>query len=254
MANGMSRMIEFYLDCDLILEGFTFLHKVVVSYCMQAVAKQHIYKPVNPYQTQGFPVFNLPVNLAFMALERYIAICNLLQHTEICTLQRTCKAVAVIWLLGIIPSTTNLITTIVVQPASYFKKYIYCTREAFQTAAFQIWVIVIYTYFKIVLEARKAAADKESALKACKTVILHVVQLIFSMGFFLFPVIEYLFMWVTLYIMFHIRFVNYFITMLLPKFLSPLIYGVRDENFKKHLKHYFLCMQYCVQPINRNNF
>ncbi|XP_064413028.1 olfactory receptor 51V1-like [Latimeria chalumnae] len=93
----------------------------------------------------GFPVFNLPVNLAFMALERYIAICNLLQHTEICTLQRTCKAVAIIANVFFVP----------------------------------VWVIVIYTYFKIVLEARKAAADKESALKACKTVILHVVQLIF---------------------------------------------------------------------------
>ncbi|XP_058885594.1 odorant receptor 131-2-like [Acipenser ruthenus] len=107
-------------------------------------------------------------------------------------------------------------------------------------------------YIKIMLTARKAASDKSSASKGQRTVLLHGVQLILSMSFFIYPLTEYFLVGQPLEVMRHVLFFNYYVTLVLPKCLTPLIYGVRDENFKRHLKQYLCLCAKKVQPLGSN--
>ncbi|KAF3855740.1 hypothetical protein F7725_016463 [Dissostichus mawsoni] len=58
-----------------------------------------------------------PLNLAVMALERYIAIC---------TMQRAHLLIALIWLVSFIPAFTDIIIILITQPLSVFSKPVLC--------------------------------------------------------------------------------------------------------------------------------
>ncbi|KAK6486218.1 olfactory receptor 4K14-like [Huso huso] len=209
---------------------------------------------------------NTPLNLAVMSLERYVAICFPLHHVQLCTVNRGYIAVALVWLIGILPGISDISIAYTYGPPGYFQGYFDCRRSlfiilpsqnikqlVFNTVYFtSIWAVVIYTYLQILITARKATSDKSSASKGQRTILLHGVQLILSMSFFIFPLTEYLFQGQTLLPMRHVRFFNYYVTMVLPRCLTPLIYGVRDENFKKHLKVYLSSCRKKVQPLQSN--
>ncbi len=38
-----------------------------------------------------------------------------------------------------------------------------------------------------------------------------------------------------------ISFFNYLLTNIVPRLLTPLIYGVRDKHFSNHMKRFYLC-------------
>ncbi|KAK6486220.1 olfactory receptor 4K14-like [Huso huso] len=209
---------------------------------------------------------NTPLNLAVMSLERYVAICFPLHHVQLCTVNRGYIAIALIWLIGILPTLSDISIAYTYGPPGYFQGYFNCRLSVFMILPSQnikqlvfntvyfssIWAVVIYTYLQILITARKATSDKSSASKGQRTILLHGVQLILSMSFFIYPLTEYLFQGQTLLPMRHVRFFNYYVTMVLPRCLTPLIYGVRDENFKKHLKVYLSSCRKKVQPLQSN--
>ncbi|KAK6486219.1 olfactory receptor 4K14-like, partial [Huso huso] len=209
---------------------------------------------------------NTPLNLAVMSLERYVAICFPLHHVQLCTVNRGYIALALIWLMGILPSISDISIAYTYGPPGYFQGYFNCKRSLFMILPSQstkqaalnavyfssIWAVVIYTYIKIMLTAKKAASDKSSASKGQRTVLLHGVQLILSMSFFIYPLTEYFLVGQPLEVMRHVLFFNYYVTLVLPKCLTPLIYGVRDENFKRHLKQYLCLCAKKVQPLRSN--
>ena len=49
-----------------------------------------------------------PLNLAFMSLERYLAICFPLRYPQIATIRRTEVTIAVVWIMGSINSLIEL--------------------------------------------------------------------------------------------------------------------------------------------------
>ncbi|KAJ8358578.1 hypothetical protein SKAU_G00151030 [Synaphobranchus kaupii] len=51
---------------------------------------------------------NTPLNLAGMAIERYIAICDPLHHAQVCTVHRTYIAIGVSWGVGAVPAMSDL--------------------------------------------------------------------------------------------------------------------------------------------------
>ncbi|KAF3855741.1 hypothetical protein F7725_016464 [Dissostichus mawsoni] len=69
---------------------------------------------------------NSPLNLAVMALERYIAVCLPLHHVQICTVQRAHLLIALIWLVSFIPAFTDIIIILITQPLSVFSKTVIC--------------------------------------------------------------------------------------------------------------------------------
>ncbi|XP_075449354.1 odorant receptor 131-2-like [Ascaphus truei] len=199
-----------------------------------------------------------PYNLAVMALERYVAICYPLRHAQLCTPQRSHVAIAIIWAVGLIPNVADLIALSSSVETKYFSLNVICSRATFIKTPVQntmrslthiitftlVGLIIVYTYIRIMLIARKISSGKSSAFKAGKTVMLHAFQLLLCMTAFSYPITEaYLKNYISL-----LATLNFLLFMCLPRFLSPLIYGIRDEVFRVYIKRYILCNTLKIDP------
>uniref|UniRef100_A0A4W5KVV4 G-protein coupled receptors family 1 profile domain-containing protein n=1 Tax=Hucho hucho TaxID=62062 RepID=A0A4W5KVV4_9TELE len=178
---------------------------------------------------------NAPLNLAVMSLERYTAICFPLRHSELATPGRTQLAVGLVWALGVINVLIDVCALFLTEP-SFFLSPALCTLEQLQTG-FNIFcfvavsLIIIYTYIAIIVTARSASSNKTKASKAHKTVLLHLVQLGLSLSSFMYLPIESALASVgstTIFI--DLRYFNFLFLIILPRCLSPLIYGLRDDG------------------------
>ncbi|XP_073404456.1 odorant receptor 131-2-like [Dendrobates tinctorius] len=179
--------------------------------------------------------------LMAMALERYISVCFPLRHVELCTGPR-CKATAiVIWVVGLVPSAADFISLMTSVRMDFFASYIKCNVDLFEITEMQKSLqsitlilslalgvlIILYTYVNIMAVALKISSGKSSAFKAARTVLLHAFQLLLCFASLSLPVAE----------MKHdahlVRFMHFFALTCLPRFISPVIYGLRDEILRK---------------------
>ncbi len=198
---------------------------------------------------------NTPLTLAGMAVERYIAICNPLHHHQICTVRRTYILISLIWGVGVIPGLNDLIVIVIVRPISVFKTVALCSSATLYNTPYHeelskftlglytsvVWVILVFTYCKVLIAARRASADKSSAKKAQSTILLHGAQLLLSMLSYITPVLDKIFLPLVTDQQKKISFFNYLLTNIVPRLLTPLIYGVRDKHFSNHMKRFYLC-------------
>ncbi|XP_030636680.1 odorant receptor 131-2-like [Chanos chanos] len=197
---------------------------------------------------------NTPLNLAGMAIERYIAVCKPLHHPQICTVHRTYILICLIWSVGFIPGLTDVIIVIATRPLTIFNSFIVCYTLNIYTTKYHeektvvvqviymsfVWIVLIFTYIRVLLTAKKAAVDS-SAKKAQSTILLHGIQLLLCMLSYLTPVLD---MVLIPFFPAHrtkITFFNYLLTNIIPRLLSPLIYGIRDHKFFKHVRSSFSC-------------
>ncbi|XP_073525063.1 odorant receptor 131-2-like [Phyllobates terribilis] len=192
-----------------------------------------------------------PYNLAVMSLERYVAICFPLRHTEWCTRQKAILTIVAIWIIGIIPNVADFMILCFSVRNDYFSIFCLCTRLAFLKNTAQdtlrtlthilsfsfVGLIIVFTYIKIMLIAVRVDSGKPMASKAGKTVMLHAFQLLLCMTAFSYNLIE---TYLRKYFLM-LPFVNFFFFMCLPRFISPLIYGFRDETFLKCIKRILHC-------------
>jgi len=75
-----------------------------------------------------------------------------------------------------------------------------------------------------------------SVRKALHTVLLHGFQLVLCIMAFSQPVAELLLVQHVNLPQADMSFIYYFCFILLPRFLSPLIYGLRDESLRSYMK------------------
>ncbi|XP_071989057.1 odorant receptor 131-2-like [Engystomops pustulosus] len=190
-----------------------------------------------------------PYNLAAMALERYAAICHPLRYGEVCTVRRSLIAITCMWILGLIPTTANVIVYCCsADPRNFYLKVI-CDWRSLDISNVQavirnftditsfsvVGLIIAYTYVKVMQVARRADSGK-IASKAAKTVLLHGFQLFLALlNFTTFITETYLISYFQ-----YLAYTNFFFLMSLPRFVSPLIYGLRDEVFGKSMKRFYL--------------
>ncbi|XP_049335381.1 odorant receptor 131-2-like [Astyanax mexicanus] len=174
-----------------------------------------------------FTTLNTPLNLAGMAVERYIAVC-----------------------CSILPDLFILLAT---EPLYYFLSTIICSRDLVFRHRYLIekknishlvylsfvWLTLFYTYFRIMFAAKATGAD---ARKARNTILLHGLQLVLCMFTFIVPLFESLLLSLFPLLKNDIRFTIYVFVQILPGFISPVVYGLRDQMFRKYLETHFLYM------------
>ncbi|KAA0712768.1 hypothetical protein E1301_Tti004925 [Triplophysa tibetana] len=203
-----------------------------------------------------------PLILAGMALERYISICFPLHYSHICTVRRTAWTIFIIFLLSFTPPLTDLLITVVKEPPSLFHSSIFCDHSlifrdrsiyyknlVFDSVYFSfVFLTLFYTYCKILLTARAASTDLVSAKKARNTVLLHGVQLLLCLLAFVVPSMQAQLIQLFPMYSLEIRYVNFLLVYIIPRFLSPMIYGFRDEKFRTYWLRYFISNTQRVKP------
>lgn len=195
---------------------------------------------------------NSPLNLACMAIECYIAICLPLRHPQICTIKRTVKVIGLIWVTTILFALPDLFQTLAIEPLDFFKSNIFCLREtAFRNPSIierrnityitylgLVWCVLFYTYFRILFAAKTASKD---ANKARNTIFLHGFQLLLCMVTYVEHLLKQaLQQWFPEHFSDSL-FACYIVFQILPRSISPILYGMRDTTFRKYLKKYLLC-------------
>ncbi|XP_038162102.1 odorant receptor 131-2-like [Cyprinodon tularosa] len=204
-----------------------------------------------------------PLILAGMAVERFIAICIPLRHTNLCTVPRTLHLIWIILLLAATPPITDLLITIFKEPPSFFHKAIFCDHSFlfrdpsiyYKNSVFDglylsfVALTLLYTYCKIMLTAQAASTSLASVRRARNTVLLHGVQLLLCMLAFVVPSLQAALISLFPQLSLEIRYIFFLLVYIIPRFMSPVIYGFRDELFRRYWIRYLSCQKIIrVQP------
>ncbi|XP_077581720.1 uncharacterized protein LOC144202699 [Stigmatopora nigra] len=198
---------------------------------------------------------NTPLNLACMAAECYVAVCLPLQHARLCTVRRTLLLVGAIWATSLVSTFPDLLVTLATEPAHFFSERVFCLREtAFPNPVLArkrdvtyavylvlVWSVLFFLYIRILFTARTANKDATKAKKARRTIVLHGVQVLLCMTMYgVAPIKMVLLRWFPKNYSDSL-FACYVVVQILPRAISPIIYGVRDKCFRKYLRNYIVC-------------
>ncbi|XP_034023428.1 odorant receptor 131-2-like [Thalassophryne amazonica] len=201
-----------------------------------------------------FTTENTPLNLACMAVECYIAVCLPLHHTRICTVKRTRILIGVIWIISTCSVLPDLFVTLATEHLSFFHSKVLCLREIifpntyiirkrdimYPMYLITVGLVIVYTYFKIVFVAKTTNKD---ARKARNTILLHGVQLMLCMGSYIMPMLSHAIrQWFPKHFTDSI-FAGYIVVQILPRTISPFIYGIRDNTFRMYFKKHLFCQK-----------
>ncbi|XP_030633936.1 odorant receptor 131-2-like [Chanos chanos] len=196
-----------------------------------------------------------PLTLVAMCLERYVAICMPLRHADISNSRNRKIGLLIIWTISSLMPLLTLIGFIAVNPSSTMQSSVVCSIEIMLTFTWQsqlravhlqlyficMFVIIVFTYIKIMMAARAASSDnKKSTYKSLRTVLLHACQLFLCLVQFLTQYIEMVVMQIDFMLFINVRYSNFIVFVIAPRCLSPLIYGIRDEKFFLVLKDHAL--------------
>ncbi|XP_020364056.1 odorant receptor 131-2-like [Oncorhynchus kisutch] len=198
---------------------------------------------------------NTPLILAAMSLERYVAIFYPLQRPAAWHADRIWIIILSLWLVSCIlpivdfslgkpqPGVNVLSTPVVCRTMVLNSSPVQTLYKMSLNGLFfaVVLAIIMFTYMRILLETRKMRQDRASVAKAMHTVLLHGFQLLLCMISFTQPVTESLISVYAGLLAEHISFFIYFCFILLPRFLSPLIYGLRDESLRCYVMRDVLC-------------
>ncbi|XP_042287631.1 odorant receptor 131-2-like [Thunnus maccoyii] len=230
-----------------------------------AVCRLRLTYPVCGFLTMLASLTNKisPLTLVLMSLERYVAVCYPLRHATIITIRNTGVAVIVVWAF----SSVNVLTQVLLMLNFYFENpeilqmKDFCGKDSvmldpisdvydkaytcflFISAA----MVVTCSYVGVMIAARSAYTDKASAHKARNTLLLHLVQLGLNLSSTIHnPLLIAISKILDRITSVRIQIVLYVCIIILPRCLSALIYGIRDQTIRPVLIYhlYHLCCQW----------
>uniref|UniRef100_A0A8D2ZUE5 G-protein coupled receptors family 1 profile domain-containing protein n=1 Tax=Scophthalmus maximus TaxID=52904 RepID=A0A8D2ZUE5_SCOMX len=195
---------------------------------------------------------NTPLNLAGMAVECYIAICIPLRHGQICTVRNTYVLIGLIWAAGAVSILPDLFILLVTEPLQFFHSESLCSRDKVFRSTYSmkkrdashivclvlVWLTLFYAYFRILFAAKGATVNFE---KARNTILLHGFQLLLCMLVYVGPMFKQGLLYLLPQQEQAIDFAIYVFIQILPRFVSPVVYGLRDQMFRRHVRRYLLC-------------
>ncbi|XP_061904339.1 odorant receptor 131-2-like [Entelurus aequoreus] len=196
-----------------------------------------------------------PLILAGMAVERYVSICFPLHYSQMCTVPRTLLLVGAILMLTATPPITDLLITVLKEPPSFFHDAIFCDHSLlfrhrsiyYKNFAFDgvylsfVFLTLVFTYCKIMMTARAASAGLVSVTRARNTVLLHGLQLLLCLLAFVVPSLQAALISLFPLLSLEIRYIFFLLVYIIPRFLSPVVYGFRDKLFRKYWTRYLAC-------------
>lgn len=251
---------------------YILLYNLVLADTLQMAVSQILYmmsicRITLPYPVCGILVMfaNLtneisPLTLVLMSLERYVAVCYPFRHATIITIRNTEVSIITIWIFC---SLNILIRVLLLLEFPFeelqrlqLKRYVCNTFLMFLTPVsheydkaytcflfVSAFVGVTCSYVGVMLAARSASTDKASAGKARNTLLLHLVQLGFSLSSTVNNALLLLTSkTVSNRVSLLIQNALYVLLFILPRCLSALIYGLRDQTIRPILV-YNLCCQ-----------
>ncbi|XP_063297017.1 odorant receptor 131-2-like [Pelobates fuscus] len=205
-----------------------------------------------------YPMLNLAAltfritacNLAIMALERYVAICYPLQYFQFCNAHRANTSIILMWVVGAVPNVADFFAMQSTVEQDFFSRNVICDlsllavnplQNTIRTLTFistftLVALTIVFTYIKVMQVAKKAGSGTSSASKAGRTVMMHALQLLLCMTAFISTVSETYLRDSPVMLLI----TNFLVFTCLPRFLSPVIYGVRDEVFHKYIRTFCL--------------
>lgn len=189
-----------------------------------------------------------------MAAERYVAVCLPLRHAQLCTVRRTYWLIALIWAFSALAIAPDIFLVLATEPPAFFRSRVSCARQFVFRNPYSlrkqeathvlflvaVWLALFYTYARI-LHAAKAANKAAHNKKARDTVALHGVQLLLGMLVYVRPMLESALLYLLPERLTDIRFASYIFSNVMPRLASPLVYGLRDESFRRYMTRYLLC-------------
>ncbi|XP_053188090.1 odorant receptor 131-2-like [Scomber japonicus] len=202
-----------------------------------------------------------PLTLAVMSLERYVAVCYPLRHATVFNMRSTGIAIAVVWSFSLIYIVIRgFMLLYVLTDFSLMQMGVFCSKEAIFNAPIfndfeevyaitlflSIGVVIIGSYIGVALVARSVSTNKASARKALQTLLLHMIQLILILtSTFTTTVIITLARIVGRLALMRVYNVCFVCLNILPKCLSALIYGLRDQTIRAALMQNLCCQCRC---------
>ncbi|XP_062342290.1 odorant receptor 131-2-like [Osmerus eperlanus] len=207
-----------------------------------------------------------PLNLAVMSLERYVAVCFPLRHSAIVTVNNTGVSIGVVWALSSIDPLIRFILLVLYETFSadqimqqfcaidalFHSTVAHEYDKAFTAITFTfVGIIIMCSYFGVTTVARSASSDKASTTKARNTVLLHMIQLLLCLSTSLSGILMgYIYRLGTLNrtARLIVGYIFFIFIVTLPRCLSSLIYGLRDQTIRLVFLHHLRCALWTGGP------
>ncbi|KAL2095996.1 hypothetical protein ACEWY4_008144 [Coilia grayii] len=195
-----------------------------------------------------------PTVILAMCLERYVAVCMPLQHTNIFSPHRTRVIIAIVWFVSFLKPLVDFSIFLSLVTGSYFIQPTFCSYEIMLLRTWHIvmrgnlyilnylvvLVILLFCYVSIIVVARRASGNnKQAASKGQRTLFLHLLQLLLCTLETICPYIEAQILQTgNLFVYMVVRSFNFMAFSIVSRAVSTLIYGFRDEKFYAAIKNY----------------
>ncbi|KAF3855739.1 hypothetical protein F7725_016462 [Dissostichus mawsoni] len=166
---------------------------------------------------------------------------------------------SLIWFVSSLSIMPDFFLLLATEPLSFFTSKVLCARDFVFRSSYSlkkrdashivclvlVWLTLLYTYFRILFAAKGAKGDSK---KARNTILLHGFQLLLCMLTYVRPMFKNALVFLLPRRHADIRFALYVFVQIIPRFVSPIVYGLRDQNFRKYMRRYLLCRIFYSNP------